>query len=317
MRRSDLAFWLAHRAPRLSAAVLRLWAESYLRRAREEHWLFQSLKVTLGLRVSRRVRLCTGQFLYVDPFEFVGRRIAASGCYEPDTVGLIRRLLAPGMVVVDAGAHVGQYTVIASSLVGPTGQVHAFEPDPQNVAILRRNLRVNQCANVRCHAVALADSVGRATLYRSTVSNAGAGSLRPSAFHDGSMAVVPVRTLSDYATEAGLDRLDLLKADVEGAELLLFKGARELLDRFRPMMVFELSRQASSFDYTRDDLLEELSARGYFLYRIGPPPLPRYEPHLQDGLTVDVLAVHASRLRDVDPGIVLPSEAAHPSRRRP
>src|SRR5262245_38631853 len=75
--------------------------------------------------------------------------------YEPESVSIFKAWIHPGDAVLDIGANVGFHTVLLSRLVGATGTVHAYEPDPDNVALLGRNLSENRCVNAEIHSVAL------------------------------------------------------------------------------------------------------------------------------------------------------------------
>jgi FkbM family methyltransferase len=270
---SSVGRWIATRTPVVPGLVVRCWAASYLRRPRPPHWLFVTLRTRLGYRLSRRVRLTTGQDIEVDPFDAVGAEIARWGCYEPETVAVFRALVAPGMVVVDAGAHVGQYTVMAAALVGPQGEVHAFEPDPATFRQLRDNVALNGYGNVVCNAAALSNQGGTATLFLADVSNVGGNSLRRTICSRGQEIAVPVRTLDEYAASAPLARVDLIKADVEGAELLLLQGGAGLITRCAPALILEFSVNVEAFDYSEGALRAQLADWGYALYGIGPLPL--------------------------------------------
>jgi FkbM family methyltransferase len=284
--------WIATRTPFLPRVVLRVWADSYLRRPRPEHWLFTTLKARLGYRYRRLARLSSGQSLYVDPFDAVGREIVRSGCYEPETVAVFQALLAPGMIVVDAGAHVGQYTVIASALVGAEGRVHAFEPDPETFRQLQANVALNRCRNVACNPVALSRDDGTATLFLSDVSNVGGNSLRPTVCYRGRRTEVRLQTLDRYAMSATLPRLDVLKADVEGAELFLLQGGVEVITRFTPTMILEFSINTKAFGYSEEDLRDQLRDWGYVLFGIGPWPLTVLAEQAGRASYYNVLAVH-------------------------
>lgn len=263
----------ASRIPWLPGLVVRLWSERYARDRSVEHPLFSRVKSRLGCRVRRRVPLITGQPIEVDPFDTVGGEIARYGAYEPDTVALWRAIVAPGMVVADVGAHVGQYTILASPLVGSGGSVHAFEPDPETFRQLVANVRLNRCANVACTSAALAREPGTAALYLADVSNVGGNSLRPTVCYRGRQREVRVETLDGYATAHGLARLDVLKVDVEGAELLVLDGGAGLVERGRPLMILEFSINVAAFGYTEATLRRRLADWGYRLFTIGPRPL--------------------------------------------
>lgn len=91
-----------------------------------------------------------GPFLvHLDPRDHLMRtELALYGAYEPYQVDVLRSVVAPGDVVVDAGAHVGLYTLWASRAVGRSGRIVAFEPDPDNRRLLERTLAVNRVENV-------------------------------------------------------------------------------------------------------------------------------------------------------------------------
>lgn len=89
-----------------------------------------------------------------------GTRFVRGG-YEPTQSAAFQRLITPGSVVFDVGAHVGYYSVLSSGLAGPSGKVFAFEPLPANLEYLRRHLKLNDCKNVRVlrHCVGAASSM--------------------------------------------------------------------------------------------------------------------------------------------------------------
>jgi FkbM family methyltransferase len=131
------------------------------------------------------------------------------------------RGIAPGDVVVDCGANHGFSTTLFSRWTGPLGTVHAFEPYPPNLEILRTNLELNRVDNVRVHPIALGAENGAVNL--SVHSNATIQrELKPNEPSE----TVPLRRLDD---ELGETRVDFIKVDVEGFELELLKGAQRIL----------------------------------------------------------------------------------------
>jgi FkbM family methyltransferase len=140
---------------------------------------------------------------------------------------------------VDAGAHIGLYTVLACS---KARRVVAFEPDPYNVAALRRNVARCGCTNVETHAQALADRGGRAPFraFRSTFS----GSLIPRDVDDYREFEAELVSLDWVLNEGDLDNL-VVKLDVEGAEPLAIAGMRDTIRRARSLTLFiEVNPQA-------------------------------------------------------------------------
>jgi hypothetical protein len=123
MSASNIVLSASANYPRATSFLTWLWARSYIASPRRMHWLFEELHRRRPVDVSQRVRLSTGEWCIVNPFDYIGGEIAAHGCSERETADFFLATLAPGMVVLDAGAHVGQYALIASTAVGPEGHV--------------------------------------------------------------------------------------------------------------------------------------------------------------------------------------------------
>jgi FkbM family methyltransferase len=155
----------------------------------------------------------------------------AIGVYELDTLRLLRRLLTPGDHFVDVGANIGYFALHAAGIVGPSGHVDAFEPDPINRARLESNLSANcQPPHIRVHAIAASDRAGEATLYHPA----------NDANHNHGEASFFTRSGQPYTvTTARLDQhLErvpaLVKMDIEGAEMLALQGATGWLGGTQP-----------------------------------------------------------------------------------
>jgi len=150
------------------------------------------------------------------------------GTYElPKQLAMLRHI-RPGMVCYDVGANVGFYTLFFSHLVGIGGRVLAFEPFPRNVALLRRHIELNHCANVTVFDAAVADREGT-TLFEEAPS----ASMGRVSDH-GSLAV-ECRRLDKVISE-GFPPPDLIKIDVEGAEGAVLAGAVEMLQKYAPII---------------------------------------------------------------------------------
>ena len=150
------------------------------------------------------------------------------GTYEPEQTAHFVRWIGPGATVIDIGAHVGYYTLLASMLAGETGSVWAFEPEPTNAEFLRQHMYLNHCSNVHVEEVAVSNSSGRARFLCGKGS--GTGHLDKS----GDMEVRTVR-LADFCAARGI-RPSALKIDVEGAEAEVLEGARDLIRDSRPVI---------------------------------------------------------------------------------
>lgn len=196
----------------------------------------------------------------------------AVGLYELDTYRQIRRHVAPGSWFVDCGANIGYFTLLAARWIGPTGRVDAFEPDPLNLARLQTHLAINGMENVvRIHPVAVGDRPGDLVLYHPTreQDNHGMASAYASLLPSARSFTVPCVRLDEE-----LDGVpDVVKMDIEGAELPAITGMAGLLRSERPpRLILELNPvSAAAAGYKPSDLIRQLLAiqPRYRVYWIG------------------------------------------------
>ena len=148
--------------------------------------------------------------------------------FERHIYFLLREFLGSEDCFLDIGANIGWFTVIGSRLVGDRGLVLAVEPDPFNLRLLKRNLRLNGCYNVEVFPLALSDRPGKATLYRSS-NNQGDHQL---AVHSDRPDHVRVRVIAvDELLQRWLQKIDFIKIDTQGSEAAILRGMSELLQR--------------------------------------------------------------------------------------
>jgi FkbM family methyltransferase len=168
-----------------------------------------------------------------------GRAILA-GRYEPHVAAVFRRCLRPGMTVIDVGANVGYFSMLAASLVGAAGSVTAVEPNPDNVRLLEASRRLNRFDQVRVACVAAGREMGVLQL-KSDASNGVTVKLRgeDELWSSRLTPCLPLRMLLPE------DRpVDFIKIDVEGAEYDALAGCADRLRRDRPVIVSEFSPDA-------------------------------------------------------------------------
>jgi FkbM family methyltransferase len=178
----------------------------------------------------------------------------------------VERYLAPGMTVLDIGAHHGFYSVLASKKVCSDGRVIAFEPSPRERERLARHLAWNSCSNVRVEETALGETEGQAEFFLVDGKETGCNSLRqPDTKHPTRRLQVQVNRLDKYLGARKIASVDFIKLDVEGAELGVLKGATEVLENLpRPVLLCEVQdRRTKPWGYAALEIIQFLSFRGY------------------------------------------------------
>jgi FkbM family methyltransferase len=170
--------------------------------------------------------------------ERIGLSRMIHGKFESaETTFLIQRA-KPGTTAIDAGANVGLFTIPLARAVGSAGTVLAFEPSPENVERLRRNIALNALKNVAVYDSALGETCGKAWLHVEgdpayhTLRLAGSG-------RRGAVTEVNVLRLDDAWNDVGRPQVSVVKIDVEGSEALVLRGADALLEACRPTILVE------------------------------------------------------------------------------
>ncbi|MFQ5994490.1 MAG: FkbM family methyltransferase [Acidiferrobacterales bacterium] len=212
------------------------------------------------------------------------RRFAWKGIYgyEPDTIRLFYALAKRAKGVLDIGAYFGLYALVAAR-ANPKANIHAFEPLPQNLALLRHFLTLNHCEHVRVHSVAIARETGQATLYIPEERHSAlpaTGSLknrfRPGERFAGlNVQTLPVRTmpLDAWVEEAGIKNIDLVKIDTEETEHEVIQSGIKTLERFRPQIIMEVTFGDSHMT----DTLTVLRDLDYQFFHVDSAGLSRFD----------------------------------------
>ena len=193
----------------------------------------------------------------------------ALGCYEGGPRRLFAAILEPGMTVVDVGANIGLYTAIAGRIVGPRGRVVAVEPEAVNCGFIRETAALNGLDHVVVVEAAASDAAGRGALFLNELNKADHRIYDRSG--DRPSVEVELLRLDDLVERLGLDRVHVIKMDVQGAEAMALDGmVRTLSDHpgIRLMMEFWPwgIRQAG-----RDPgrVLAELRRLGFEVFEVG------------------------------------------------
>jgi len=209
-----------------------------------------------------RVKVGVGAGLRFDPGP--SNPAYARGDNETPVQAALAEHVRPGSVVVDIGANVGFFTVLAARLVGPEGRVIAFEPVPTNARYVRRNAALNGFHQVTVIERAVADRGGTAELVLAAY--AGGAALRSAGPPPDATTsiVVDVTTLDEAVARGEIPPPDVVKIDVEGAEAAVLRGMAETMRTHRPVIICEVDDgDPTRFDEKHQTCAAIVEAAGY------------------------------------------------------
>jgi FkbM family methyltransferase len=195
---------------------------------------------------------------------------------EEDTLDVFLSHLQPGMTVLDIGANLGLFSCAIAQAIGPNGRLFSFEPMPHVHQDLVTNLQLNEFTNVVPEQIALSDSTGQMTFH--VGHRDGLSSLvRPSG--SGRVVEVQTTTVDQYLETHGIERVDAVKIDVEGAEPFVIRGMTRTLSRpGRPLLMVEHNSSAlAAGGSSPRELFDMIAAYGY-------------QPHVIHGNRVEPVA---------------------------
>ena len=191
------------------------------------------------------------------------------GQYEPQETRVMDCLAQGARHVLDVGANIGYYAVRFAKKF-PSAQVFAFEPLPTSYAYLQRNVAANAVGSqVSCFNYGLSDASGTVEFFIAPAGGTNASLRNVADAQDAKPVVGLTLTLDQWAHNQHVQP-DFIKCDVEGAELLVFRGGRETLRQYHPIVFTELLRKWSKpFGYHPNDVLAFFSALGYQCFAVG------------------------------------------------
>jgi FkbM family methyltransferase len=259
------------------ARLMRIIIRSALKTGILPHWTWRlvlNARSSFG-RVTPPLELETtfddGIRIITSLSDHIESQVFWQGFQEADegVIRLVKRHLPVDGVFFDVGANIGTFTLVAAHKAF-RGQVHAFEPSAHHFARLARNVALNRFENVVLNQRGLYDQPGEATLFLPSqageMNNSGAASLytfRSEEVKQVSEAVSLMR-LDDYIRNLNIQRVDIIKIDIEGAEIKALEGARDTIMRFRPLVLMEVDLDnLARADCSPDQVLELWKSLNY------------------------------------------------------
>ncbi|MBL4862663.1 MAG: FkbM family methyltransferase [Crocinitomicaceae bacterium] len=195
--------------------------------------LFKGLVITSSydndLKIKLNIDDCIQQQIYFLDF------------YDKRGINFLKKHLKKGDGFIDIGANIGSYSLIASKLVGEHGKVHAFEPIEDVYNRLLFNVQLYDLENVTTCKKAIYETKDLLKFFVSSHENLGMSSIFHHDTESGHMERVEAISLDEYVSALNIEKINLIKIDIEGAELFALKGMQNTIKKFRPIIVMEIS----------------------------------------------------------------------------
>lgn len=246
-----------------------------------------------------------GAKFYCHLREHMGGQIFFRGSYSGAQLDIVKKILPVDGVFLDLGANQGEFTVFAAQ-VARRGRVVSFEPVKMNLDRLFKNIKINRFTNVDIIPYALGEEdeelplFDASDLFSDGTIHEGLHTLYPSDERGKNAGLTQVRRLDDLLSELALPKVDLIKMDIEGAELFALRGGIKTLEGYKPSIILEIDDSTCrSAGYQPEEIVVFLEELGYKLYLIaeGSEPIPLQSNGLRE--FQNVLAIHSTASQNI------------------
>ncbi len=210
-----------------------------------------------------------GHIIYLDPEDRL--ELSIRGSYEPNEVEILKKLIRPGDIVLDVGAHIGHHTLTMARLVGTKGKVVAFEPDPFNFVILEKNITANKYSNIVAIKKGIAESTKKeGGIFYYPKDNKAGSMIEDLTKPKGQTIKIDTVSLDDFI-ENNLDsKVDFIKIDVDGGEHFVIEGMRSTLKKNPLVLLMEFNpNEMRNSGYNPEKDFELLQSNGFKIYSLG------------------------------------------------
>jgi len=233
-----------------------------------------------------------GHKMFLDPRDgIISKHLSNEGFFEPTETALVKREIKEGDVILDIGANIGYYTLIFAKLAGEKGRIFAFEPDPDNFFLLKKNVEINNFRNVTLIKKGVSSKNEKVSLYLDE-ENKGNHTIFP---QKGRKSIeVEVVRLDDYFEDYE-GKINFIKIDIQGAEIIALQGMRNILEKNKEVKILAefWPEGFENYGIKSEDYLSLFSQFGFKLYdvsrgknQIAPVSIPEF------------LKIHASEKRN-------------------
>jgi FkbM family methyltransferase len=291
----------------------RLDRNTFWRQASERATMLRQLQPMIGrgvvdtIEVSAdglQIRLVNGARFIWDPEDVRAAPNIAflEGAYEPQELAVLSGLAANSDVIFDVGANVGWYAIQLARTIGQSARVFCFEPVPSTHQRLVRNVQINGLeSQIRILDFGLSENAETTAFFLPGTSGSVAASAR-NLHPEEQVAQIDVRleVLDDFVAREQIARIDLIKCDVEGAEIHVLRGAAKIIERDKPIIFLEMLRKwAFQFDYHPNDIIQLLGQSGYRCWAVGGDSLREIDAVDESTSETNYVFLHANHKKEI------------------
>lgn len=213
-----------------------------------------------------------GQRIALNVDDWIPYQIFLTGFYAIEYLHTqyFRNIVREGMVFFDVGANIGYYTIQAAARVGDNGGVYSFEPVRSTFEKLQKNILINSFRNVSANRLIIYEKECEMEIMPGDNGNTGSAKIPPKGVVSKMNAEkVKAVTLDGFVEKKGVEKIDLIKIDVEGSELSVLRGMKNILEKMSPRLLIELTENTLKAHGTScREVLQYLKDSGYFPYNI-------------------------------------------------
>lgn len=242
------------------------------------------LKTKAGIKM-----VCDAEDERIIPIEILN-----FGDYETDEIQMIRRFLKKDSVIIDIGAHIGWYCLnLAKSL--PEGRIIAFEPIPRTYEHLKKNIAINGVKNVELYNFGFSDKEEELPFYYDPKLSVAASLRNLHEDREKIMIKCVMKRMDDFIDKV-TSKIDFIKCDVEGAEILVIKGGLKTISKTLPVMFLEMLRKWSAkYGYHPNEIIKILSDIGYECYYINDAKLVNIKEIDEETIATNFYFIHPKK----------------------
>jgi FkbM family methyltransferase len=225
--------------------------------------IFPSLK-----RFKRVQKMRTGFTLELDLTDRMQSVIYLMRCHEPETEVVFKEIAKTTNTFIDVGANIGYFSFLVKQM-SPQAQIHSFEPLPKNIESYKKNRELNSFSDMHLYESCVADRMGETEFLIPPLGESGWGRMAHRELFSGQKIKRDVITLDQFCAEKKITKVDLMKIDVEGYEMKVLQGAKQLIEKSRPKICIEINEPCLVDTGTSGaEIFSYLQERAYQMYAL-------------------------------------------------